>query len=519
MFDNLLSMRHAAPRAAAPTTRVTRKLEAVLAELPASWRVLRNRRATAADGPPWVKYIALHSEKGIALIDLLPNNPHAAIAPLDEFLGRTGYDAFSRGDPPIVAIALAERDIAAISDHLADAFADMRPCGIKNANWPEAVIELLMSTPGLLLTPIAKATDTPKQRNAASADQKSPVYERPPRSEPSSPPRKAPQPEPAAPSDVLKAREPSQPPEPRAVPLAVPDPELRVGHASEVKHDRSPRKAPRPEPAAPSDPLNAREPSQPPEPRAVPLEAPDPEFRVGHASEVEHDRPPRYSMMASDPDFRVGHSTEFHHETRRRRPLVLWLTAASLCAGAAIGFLYLHSPVTPPDTTAKLDDAPTQVVDLPKFSADTAATDKEQHATIPPANPVVSPPAPIAPPQPSVAPKAPGPDAASPISPDARTPDKPDRLAIQKPAKVQPAPAPAGVGSTPSGERKVREAHAKLQLNPPPDLTDGDLSPSPAGEETITIDGTTYIRGREPKALGTVTEPQPESEPGFIPDN
>jgi hypothetical protein len=48
-------------------------------------------------------FIGLHPAKGIALVDLFPARPQIAIAPLDEFLARTGFAAFSRGDLPIVA--------------------------------------------------------------------------------------------------------------------------------------------------------------------------------------------------------------------------------------------------------------------------------------------------------------------------------------------------------------------------------------------------------------------------------
>jgi hypothetical protein len=460
MFGNLLSMQHTTPRASVPTLRVTRKLDAAFAELPASWRVLRNRRANAADGPPWVKYIALHPEKGIALVDLLAANPHAAIAPLDEFLARTGFNAFSRGDPPIVAVALAERDIAAIGDHLADAFAGTRPCGIKNTDWPEAVIELLMSTPGLLLTPLAKASETPKQqRSSRRTDQKASASERPAKSEPSPTPREAPQREPAAPSDSLRPRESNQPREPQA----------------------------------------------------VPLEQPDPELHVGVSRDVERDQLHQYPIGAPDPALRVARPTGLHRESWRPRPFSLWLTAASLCAGAAVGVLYLHSPFTLPDTPARTESAPLQVTDVPGPPADVVAPDKEQHATVLPANPVASPSAPTTPPQPSPTAKPPGPVAASPSLPEARTPEM---AATQQAAKAQPAPTAA-----PAGERKVREARAKLQLNPPRDMIDGDLTPSPTSEETVTIDGTTYVKGREPQALGTVTEPQSDLQSVDVPDN
>jgi hypothetical protein len=139
--------------------RAVRKLQAALSALPPGWRVLRNRRPAPGDGPPWVTFIALHPGKGIALIDILPADPAAAIAPLDEFLALTGYEAFSAGDPPIVAVALAADAVETVGERLAEAFATKPPCGIENAIWPEAAIELLMATPELFLARLGMAPD------------------------------------------------------------------------------------------------------------------------------------------------------------------------------------------------------------------------------------------------------------------------------------------------------------------------------------------------------------------------
>ena len=160
MLRNLLSIPNPAARLPLFDAGATRKLAAALAGLPPEWQVLRNRRARSIDGPPWVKFIVLHPVKGIALVDLQPADPETAIDPLDEFLARTGFHAFSQGDPPIVALALNENDIGAIEPHLAAAFAAAPSCGIKNTNWTEALIDLLTGTPGLLLTRITKAPDS-----------------------------------------------------------------------------------------------------------------------------------------------------------------------------------------------------------------------------------------------------------------------------------------------------------------------------------------------------------------------
>ncbi len=142
-----------------------RRLQAALAELPADWLVLLNQRASPLEGPPWVRFMALHPRQGIALIDLAPANPDVAIAPLSEFLARS--EAFLEGTPPIAAVALTDDDIDAIGKRLTAAFSSMPPCGITKANWTEAVAELLMSTPGLLLARLGC------ERDVLSADKHS----------------------------------------------------------------------------------------------------------------------------------------------------------------------------------------------------------------------------------------------------------------------------------------------------------------------------------------------------------
>ncbi len=126
------------------------RLRRALSGLPAPWIVIGSRRASD-DGPPWVRFLALHPEKGIALLDVAPARPDLAIAPLEEFLARTGLSAFADGDPPIVAVALDLSDLSAIDNRLAEAFADQATCKIENADWPEALAELLMTTPDLVL--------------------------------------------------------------------------------------------------------------------------------------------------------------------------------------------------------------------------------------------------------------------------------------------------------------------------------------------------------------------------------
>jgi hypothetical protein len=135
------------------------QLQVALADLPRDWIVLRSRRLHADAGPPWVKFIAFHPRKGIALLDLDTADPSAGIEPLDEFLARTGFGAFSAGDPPIVAVALGVEDVPAVAARLDEAFAAVAPCGIKNDDWASAVADLVAATPQLMLTRLTLRAD------------------------------------------------------------------------------------------------------------------------------------------------------------------------------------------------------------------------------------------------------------------------------------------------------------------------------------------------------------------------
>ncbi len=430
----------------APNPRISRWLDTGFAALPAPWRVLRNRRARATDGPPWVKYIALHPEKGIALVDALPANPETAVAPLAEFLIGTGFAAFSHGDPPIVALALAERDIASIGGHLTDAFAGGPPCGIKNTNWTEAVIDLLMSTPELLLTPIKNTSDTPRRTEAAPVKQASHVGSEPIPNLASAAPKETRPPTARPPTEFV------QPPRSRRASSAGP----------------------------------------------VLLEAPDPELRFARPPPRDHGRQARWSFA-------------------------LWLAAAALGTGTVAGLLYTHSPGTGPITTASTDTAPAQAADQPPLSAVSPKTDSAQPAVPAPdrgsSPPVAALPAQPAPSQPPVA--------IAPQSPKT-TPEAPRALPApkmrtrQSAALSPPARDSAGPDLNPPPEHRAGKAEPRLRLHLPGTGSEIDSGPATSEappvtrEDTVTIDGTTYIRGREPRPLGTVTpaEPEPRSESG-----
>ncbi|MDE2228450.1 MAG: hypothetical protein KGL11_05340 [Alphaproteobacteria bacterium] len=181
--------------------RLAARLKEALAELCEPWVILANRRRSGADGPPWVRYIALHPGKGIALVDVDPTEP--AVAPLDEFLWHTGFAALQAGALPIVALTIPAAEIGIVAERLDAAFSGS-PCRITNPNWCEAVVDLLLSTPELMLIEL--------RREAAVAPPPEPLLD-----EPSA----VPEPSPAAAMATL--RRPAMTAEP-TLPLPADDP-------------------------------------------------------------------------------------------------------------------------------------------------------------------------------------------------------------------------------------------------------------------------------------------------------
>lgn len=141
-------------------------LRDALAALPEPWVVLANRRASGADGPPWVRYVVLHPAKGIALVDLEPTE--AAVAPLEDFLWHTGFAALQGDALPIVAVTVRPNAADTASNQIEAAFADSQ-CRIANPIWCEAVIDLLLAMPDLLLGRLHRAVaDAPLAEHRAA---------------------------------------------------------------------------------------------------------------------------------------------------------------------------------------------------------------------------------------------------------------------------------------------------------------------------------------------------------------
>ncbi len=423
-----------------PDVKAVDELTAMCARLPAPWTVLVRGRTGSAEAPPWAKYIAFHPEKGIALVDLAPAQPDAAVARFEEFLARADFGTLSRRRPPVVSVALAPDRIPTLANRLSKAFSAAPHFQPKDTRWVETVIHRLTATEGISLTRLRRQT----------------------------------------------------------VPIV-----------DEVARHIWPR----------------RESLQP-----EPMPAVEPAFEEAIFEPVAA---PAFAWDEARPLLR-------DRSARQRRQLIGWAAAASVSLIAALVVLYVKAPAPP--LTAKAEavatPAPSAKLAAPA-SAETApapasgaieSLDANATREFAPTANVVAPPPGVPPIEESgktIAPPTQGAlvtGAISPLNPAALTPPAtaaqenavaamPDRLA------ALPVPQKSQNRETTEADRAAQTARERKRAR----ASKVELAARPAEEETVTIDGLSYVKGREPHPLGTVTgqpdEPGPASGPLSAPAN
>src|SRR5260370_38050719 len=124
--------------------RTRTAIEAALNQLDASWVVLVDLRidgptdATAAD------YVALHPQRGIALIDVILSRTGDPAARLRKFLQDEGFFARFPGRLPIVRLVLKPIEAASFGRRVYAAFAAAPPLSIADPAWLDAMTRLLV---------------------------------------------------------------------------------------------------------------------------------------------------------------------------------------------------------------------------------------------------------------------------------------------------------------------------------------------------------------------------------------
>lgn len=164
MFENLPPLHRPTHDADTPRRRALNALGTVLGTLPAPWRVLRDASPSGEGAGLGVRFMALHPNFGIALVDLAPARPKAALAPLRALLTRGNGAIFTTREPPIASVLLARDELPLAAARVEASLAELPPSGIANPTWPEIAIALVTAS-----YPHMMPTDGDRRAIAASA--------------------------------------------------------------------------------------------------------------------------------------------------------------------------------------------------------------------------------------------------------------------------------------------------------------------------------------------------------------
>jgi hypothetical protein len=115
-----------------------------LAALPDAWTLLCKRSIDAAP-EGHIDVVLIHPDIGIALVDAAPRDPAASASDLTALLERERFSHFFPGELPLAALSVASEHLADIGERLAQAFEAVPRLSIGNADWAEAVVELVLA--------------------------------------------------------------------------------------------------------------------------------------------------------------------------------------------------------------------------------------------------------------------------------------------------------------------------------------------------------------------------------------
>lgn len=443
----------------------TAGLGAALATLPPPWTVFWQGGLSPFDyGRGEIYggvYIALHPERGVALVDVEPAQPGKALPRLRGLLRETGLPEFAGEAPPVIALVLTRGDISLVGLRLGKAF-EGGPI-LKSPSWTKvAAAALTARFPDLKQVlrsgGIASASELADADTAAAT----------------------------APPIAPAAAAASTP----AFVASAPPPRLTSGESSSA----------------------------------------------GDTPRHRYSRPSMESVEAEERDWL---------DWLPRGRLIQAVIAAAIVVAAALWFLPLRhaatpgsGPTSPAPSAASVDVTPPPQQPLQLPAVPPAAAPPPQAATVvPPASAPLpgAVPAPAAPPlgqaggapaatasaPPAVVPAAPSvpPPAQTaivtpppPVTPPAvQPPSALSKAAVPPPGKVvQPTVAPARkapkaeTSQTATREERPRKREADQPVVNP--------------EDTVTVDGVTYVKGREPHTLGAAAVPPESGDTGQTTD-
>src|SRR5690348_11710195 len=129
-------------------------LAGTLAALPDPWTLLRQRRIGGDQAEP-VEVVLVHPEIGVALVDEAPRDPTLSARRLRDYLEGQRFGEFFPGELPIVALSVAADEFEMLGDRLAAAFEAAPRLSVTDADWADAVVELLMVPDDLAMAPVS----------------------------------------------------------------------------------------------------------------------------------------------------------------------------------------------------------------------------------------------------------------------------------------------------------------------------------------------------------------------------
>jgi hypothetical protein len=135
-------------------------LAGTLAALPDPWTLLRHRRIGGEAAEP-VDVVLIHPEIGVALVDEAPRDPAASARRLREYFDQQRFGEFFPGDLPIVTLSVAADEFETVGEQLAAAFEAAPRLSLADADWADAVIELLLVPDDLAMAPVGDAAPSP----------------------------------------------------------------------------------------------------------------------------------------------------------------------------------------------------------------------------------------------------------------------------------------------------------------------------------------------------------------------
>ena len=194
--------------------RALDRIDTALRSLRPPWKVLRETGIAADRSRLGAAFVALHPERGIALVDLAPARPDAATTWVRVTLLRAGGGVFTVREPPIMSVTLSPEEIPDCVSRIEACFAGLPPCALPDKDWPDVAVATLTAQHAGLV-PLRRDGAPQASRQAERRDASQPANFRPAGQDAQPAPKGNVPPSEVSASSPMGARPNSNPPGPR----------------------------------------------------------------------------------------------------------------------------------------------------------------------------------------------------------------------------------------------------------------------------------------------------------------